>query len=461
MADKKTSGFKTFLLIFITIILAFVFGCAAYLMLVPSSSLFGLKYASNTGKITYEYTDANKTQLLRLSDYSKIIVNANNGKGHTHVKINAGAVSGMTNSQIVLSKNTKGYMKIGAQTQYALSCTPSGSTLTINIQEPEYNFLKIANNTVLSINLYSASDNLIGTHFEINTGSGNVTIGGQVITTESAKSLTFGSANITTKSGSVSVNSVATITGELNVKSTTGTIRINGNKSFSSLSLETNTGKILTDDLTTNLSLKSFNSRVSLGNITGNVEFEMTSGILEMGNVTGKLLSDNKIKYTTVKAGKISGAVTLINAKDGNFSVNIKETVGDVAIRSGNKTIKIGKAYGKTEIETVGGTIDIAKADTNFNNMFLTTKSGLVLAKYNMVCGNNTITTTSGAVKIKFGTTAHFMLTASSEKGKVYRVWLEDKTNHLNNVAVGDYEISTNFVTISTTSGNVRLEQVK
>lgn len=459
MAEKKSSGFKTFLLILITIAFAFVFSIAAYLILVPNSSVFGLKYASNTEKVTYEYTNEEKTQLLRLKDYSKIIINAQNGEGHTHVQINAGAVSGMTNSQVVLMQNTKGFMRTDAESKYTLSCVASGSTLTINVTEPQYNFLQIANNTTLAINLYTTSDNLVGTHFEINTGSGNVTLGGQIIPTESGKSLTFGSANITTKSGAITMNSVAQTSGAMNIKSDTGAITIHGNKTFTNLNLETSGGKILAEDLTANVNIKSFNSRVHLGNITGNVDFEMESGILEIGNISGKLKSENKILYTTVKVKEVHGAVTLIN-DEGNFAVDILKTYGDVAIRSGNKPIKIAEVYGKTDIETIGGSIEIKKMETNASDLYLKTKSGTILANYDLVRGNNTFLTQNGMVKFKFSTNAQFMLSASSENGRVYRTWLDDSTNPLENVEVGGGNAANNVI-ITSTSGHVRIEQVE
>ena len=42
MAEKKSNGFRTFLLILTTIILTGLFGFAAYLILVPESSLLVL-----------------------------------------------------------------------------------------------------------------------------------------------------------------------------------------------------------------------------------------------------------------------------------------------------------------------------------------------------------------------------------------------------------------------------------
>ena len=457
MAEKKSGGFKTFLLVLVTIILAFVFGCAAYLMLVPESTLFGLKYASNTKKETVERI--NGGELLRLKDYSKIIINAENGKGHTHVKINAGEIAGMTNSQIVLQKNTKGYMRTNAKSEYSLSCVENGSILTINISEPNYNFLQIANSTVLSLNLYTATDNLTGTNIEINTGSGNVTIGGQITPTEAPKTLSMASVKVNTTSGSVDIQNRAQVNGAVSLITKTGTLRINGDKTFASLYAESNTGKILTDNLTTNVNLKTFNSHIKLGNIIGNVEFEGQSGIFEMGNVSGKLKSENKIKYTTVKAGVVSGAVTLIN-DEGSFAVDIQETKGDLAIRSGAKPIKIASVGGKAEIETTSGSITIKKSETNNQNIILKTKSGTILANYDVVLGDNTFVTTSGMVKVKFKPEAHFVLNASSEKGRVYRTWLDSNENPLVNVAVGA-ENSSNYVSITSKSGQIRLERVE
>ncbi|MBR3790941.1 MAG: hypothetical protein IKK20_03990, partial [Clostridia bacterium] len=95
-------------MIVITIALAVVLSLAAYLMLVPNATIFGLKYASNDKKIVIEKVENDSRALFKFSDYSKIVVNAEN---HTNVKVTFGAANGIANSQIILDACTRGFMK--------------------------------------------------------------------------------------------------------------------------------------------------------------------------------------------------------------------------------------------------------------------------------------------------------------------------------------------------------------
>ncbi|MBP3389931.1 MAG: hypothetical protein J6K71_01975, partial [Clostridia bacterium] len=128
MAEKKSNGFRTFLLILITILLTGVFGIAGYLVLVPGSSVFGLQYLSNS---TINVVDKVQNNLFKFSDYNKIVVDMAGGKGHTHVQVNYDNPTGMTNSQIILAEDTKGFTRVGSRLDYDISIDRSGGVMTI------------------------------------------------------------------------------------------------------------------------------------------------------------------------------------------------------------------------------------------------------------------------------------------------------------------------------------------
>ena len=456
MAEKKLGGFRTFLLIIITLGLAVVLSLAAYLILVPNATIFGLKYASNDKKTVIEKVENDSRALFKFSDYAKIVVNAEN---HTNVKVTYGAASGIANSQIILDACTRGFMKTDAKSAYEISAVKSGTTLTITIAEPNYNFLQITNQTTLWLNVYSGNDSVSGATFEISTGSGSVVFGGAPTVNDVPKQITIGAANIATKSGSIKMLETTKINSSANLSTTKGAIVINGDKTIPNLSLTTKTGKITTDKVVGNVALKSFNSNITMGDITGSVDVEMQSGILNFANINGSLISENKLLYTTVKAKTITGEVTLVN-DDGDFSVDIQKVLGNTSIRTLNKAVKIGEVGGVCEIQTKNGAINVKKAAGNTQSLLLrTTGNGRVTLSFDQLAGINTIFTQRGAVTVKFGSTATFVLNANTE-GRIYRTWLDSDENPLINSNVGS-ETPSSTLTISSTKGNIRIEQAE
>lgn len=460
MAEKKLGGFRTFLLIIITLGLAVVLSLAAYLILVPNATIFGLKYASNAKKTVIEKVENDCRALFKFSDYAKIVVNADN---HTNVKVTYGAASGIANSQIILDACTRGFMKTDAKSTYEISAVKSGTTLTITIAEPNYNFLQITNQTTLWLNVYSGNDSVSGATFEINTGSGSVVFGGAPTVNDVPKQITIGAATIATKSGSIKMLETTKINSSANLSTTKGAIVLNGDKTIPNLSLTTTTGKITTDKVVGNVALKSFNSNITMGDITGNVNVEMPSGILNFANINGNLISENKLldtTVTTVKAKTITGEVTLVN-DNGDFSVDIEKILGNTSIRTLNKAVKIGEVGGVCEIQTKNGAINVKKASGNTQSLLLrTTGNGRVTLSFDQLAGINTIFTQRGAVTVKFRPTAAFVLNANTD-GRIYCTWRDSDENPLINSIVGSETTPSSTLTISSTKGNIRIEQAE
>ncbi|MBR2220998.1 MAG: hypothetical protein IJ975_02530 [Clostridia bacterium] len=455
MAEKKLGGFRTFLLIVITIALAVVLSLAAYLMLVPNATIFGLKYASNDKKIVIEKVENDSRALFKFSDYSKIVVNADN---HTNVKVTFGAANGIANSQIILDACTRGFMKTDAKSTYEISAVKNGTTLTITVAEPNYNFLQITNQTNLWLNVYSGNDGVSGATFEINTGSGSVVFGGAPTVNDVPKQIVVGAANVTTKAGAIKMLETTKINSSAALSTTKGAIVINGDKTIPNLALATKTGKITTNNIVGNVALKSYNSNITMGDITGNVDVEMESGILNFANINGNLVSENKLLYTTVKAKTITGEVTLVN-DDGDFSVDIQKVLGNTSIRTANKAVKIGELGAAAEIQTKNGAINVKKAAGNTQSLLLrTTGTGMVKLSFDALLGVNSVFTERGAVTIQFGENAKFSLNASTQ-GRIYRTWLDSDENPLVNTPVGG-EATLGTLTVSSAKGNIRIEPI-
>lgn len=469
MAEKKSNGFRTFLLILTTILLTGVFGIAGYLVLVPGSSVFGLQYLSNS---TINVVDKIQNNLFKFSDYNKIVVDVAGGKGHTHVQVNYDNPTGMTNSQIILAEDTKGFTRVGSRLDYDISIDRSGGVMTITVSEPEYNFLHLVNNTVLKLNVYK-NDSISGAEIVIKTGSGSVRLGGKSTDTGIALKTTTSEVDVQTLSGKIVLTENLDVTSSASFISESGSINIAGevddhlsesnsnqanNRTIPNLVLQSKTGKITTADLNADVSVKTFNSHVNLGSIVGNIDLDMESGILNLKNVSGNLVSENHLLYTAVSALEVKGDVTLVN-DDGNFAVDIKSIKGETAIRTGNKTVKIGNVEKACTVQTINGIIDVTKSVSNSNELVLTTTgNGAVYLKGDKLRGDNTVSTQNGSITLKFGSEATFDLKASSEKNKVYRTWLDSYENPIE-AAVGA-ENSGNKVTLTTKNGFVKVERV-
>ena len=469
MAEKKSNGFRTFLLILTTIFLTGVFGIAGYLVLVPQSSIFGLQWVSNSQIHIIEQFEKNGP-LIKFSNYNKIVVDIAGGKGHSHVQVNYDNPTGLTNSQIIFAEDTKGFTRVGASLDYSISVVPSGSTLNITVSEPEYNFLQLVNNTVLKLNVYQA-DSISGAEIIVKTGSGNVRLGGKSTDTGTALKTTTGKVDIQTVSGSIVLTENLDVTSSAKFISESGSIQITGevddhldagnqanNRTIPSVVLQSKTGKISSADINGNLSIKTFNSHLALGSIVGNIDVDMESGILNLKNVSGNLVSENHLLYTAVSALEVKGNVTLVN-DDGNFSVDIKSIKGQTAIRTGNKTVKLGNVEKACTVQTINGLIDVTKSSTNSSKLVLTTTGGgAVYLRGDKLLGENIVSTQNGAITLKFGSEAAFDLKANSEKNKVYRTWIDSYENPIE-AAVGK-ENSGNKVTLTTVNGFVKVERV-
>lgn len=460
MAEKKGNGFKTFLLILITVALAIFLGMAGFLILSPNSTIFGIQYRANIKTTTIQYSDTAQTQLLKFRNYSQINIDIAGGKGHTAVNINCGSPTDhMSASTITFKQASSGFQYAGASEKYSISVNESGNTLNIVVTEPNYNFVQVTNNSSINLNVFSATDNINNASINIKTGGGMVKIGGQIMTSP-VNELTMSNLDVTTTSGKIQVSDKAKITNTATLTSKTGIIDISGNKSLSKLNIATETGKITTAEVVGDVSIKSYNSITTMGNITGNVDVDMTSGILNLKNINGNLISDHKILYTTVNVGKITGETTLINDQ-GNFSVNIKRTEGTTSIETGNKNVTIGEVAGTCSVITKNGTINVKKVSGNSNNLNLESKNnGSVFVTFEEVLGENIITTNSGRISMKFGENPNFNLDASSEKNKVsvpYRDVYE-KSYIDPNPPDPSYQGS---VTLRSNTGGIRVDIIK
>lgn len=456
MAEKKTSGFRTFLLVIVTLALALVFCMAAYLIFVPNSTIFGLKYVSNVNK---EFITVGGAPTIRFSDYNKIVINAENGLGHTNIRVTCDARTDIVSSQIIFSKCTRGFMHTDSKSEYQVAePTVSGGVLTINISEPNYDVLRITNNTILWLNVLSTHDSLSGVALEINTGSGSVTFGGASNTTATPKPLALASAKVVTKSGAIKVDERASVSNAMDFVTDTGNINILSNQNLGNAKLLSQSGKINAKDVAGNVQVTTQKSHVTLGNIQGNLSLDMQNSVLDVKDVSGNVTATNKILFSSIRLGVVNGNLTL--SHDGSdFSADIKRTNADVHLHTGNRSINIAEINGTATIITQNAAVSFKKLATNNSVLSVTTQGGRVNAHFEKVEGpTNTIVTNTGAIFVKFGASSNYNLNAASTSGRVYCAWIDDTTNPVVNKQIGN--MSANILSLSSQRGNINIERL-
>ena len=456
MAEKKSSGFRTFLLLFFTVALAVTLGIAAFLILAPNATIFGIKYLSLSDKI---YVTQVGERDLHFSSYDKIIINASNfDTGNANVNILI--TDELTSSQVTLKESVKGFVRDGFRTEYSLEVTENNHTLHINLIEPEMNFLTLSLNTTLYLYIHQ-NENIQNIEYQIITNSGDITIGDRYSAVDNSYHITTPKFVATTNSGKINIRNNATITSTLELTTKTGAINVLSDQNCSSIKLSTNSGVIKTENFTNNsanILIQTQNTHVYLKNIAGNLNLDISSGLIEFGEVGGNLSSTNKITSASIKGNIVKGEVSLIK-DSANFICNIKEVHGTCNISAGSKNITIEKIYGKTNIKTTNGMISVTKVAQNNNDINLQSLDGLINIKFESVLGNNNIYSKEGNVVINYNSASSFYLTASSSEGNVYLSWLDSTENPVNSLAIGQSPSVANVLVINQEDGKITINR--
>ena len=149
MAKGTKNGFKTFIILLISLVGAFILGIGAVMLISPGVSIFGLTYANNQGTIIISDIEKNGVvEDLRLSSYDKIVIDAKDAK----IFIAYGA-DNANQSNFSLQKNSAGFYKNGSKFEYSYLLTEeinnNEKILNFVLDEPDYSFLKIVNSPIM------------------------------------------------------------------------------------------------------------------------------------------------------------------------------------------------------------------------------------------------------------------------------------------------------------------------
>lgn len=197
------------------------------------------------------------------------------------------------------------------------------------------------------------------------------------------------------------------------------------------LTVSTVSGDILADQVSSS-SLSTTSGNIRIGEVTGDINAETTSGDIRIEKLTGDIDAD-----TT------SGEIRL-GKTDGDVSVNT--TSGDIRVEDLTGIFRLGSTSGEIFIEgkSVNGTAR--------------TVSGDIRVFTDGLSGDLKMSTTSGSVSLELPETSSFALDFDSTSGEC-NTFFDDRLSFSKkgNKAKGEYGGGEHSVTISTTSGDLRI----
>lgn len=384
--SKVKKGFFYYLFVF----LGFVFGVfcilATILVFNPGQDIYGIGiryvsygtaskyyYLTNDNETKIEYTNFNKVKFN--SDYANFKISYNHNEVITLVE--------MSPSIAALSQSE--------DTDLKLYVTVSNGTLNIDIDEPE---LWIGFSNKIDVELVLPREkNFTDIDFEINTKSGNVTIGDQT-----SKEYELNSLKINTESGTVKLSKNLNVkTEEVFINSKNSKISITTDIK-KSLNITNESGRIIINEMSGDLYVQNKGTlELNAEKIGGDVFVESTNGyanIKELGttyvnhathgtrvelgyyevNNTGKLPADHE----TILHYEKGSFVSQLNLD--NTNVIIGKMTGDADIENKTGSITIQKLGKKADIITTSGSIEINDA---YNNIDAKTTSGQIIITQN------------------------------------------------------------------------------
>lgn len=414
---KVKKGFFFYLLIFFILIVAFVGVCITIMLFNPGKSVLGFTYFKNKQEIKIENTtDASKTEInLDTDEYSKITVDAGN------VNVVVQNNTNYEKSGLYIVNNTKGFAKSSDVDLFTYTAEKNGTELNIKLNSTrgfinlsdDVNFYihygKISENklqnTALCIKTTMGSVNIGGTFnagytadvypasIDIETTSGNVTFTKHATNKYSAFSVKTESGNIDVTqvvdkiNDAESRNDALTVTGgTINISTKTGTIDLK--KVGSEILLSSEKGTIRATEIGANVIFKTYSSIIDIDKVSGNVDFSdgseiMTSCKVYIDEISGNLNAP-QIRDSEIDVKKIDGH-TNIHATNGNITL-------------GTEKNPLAKSV---YVETINGNIT-AFLTSSGSRFFNTEKGDINLTYPTDLQGLTNVETPNGKVNLAF-----------------------------------------------------------
>lgn len=479
---KKGRSLLAYLFILIGIALGVFVVCVAVLVLAPGKAIAGFVYSKvSSNEVVYaRLTESDsqihgedyysnhlgaQTKMLGASDVQSLVINA--GAHDVVVRQmkqdqrfeNFELVNAVDKFAFVISSYYSGIYK---QSNYPngidfnITYDSSSKTLTLNFNTPNglnFNrsgniivdlpeaFYHLSNSVKLGTNIASSTTTL-----KIVTDKGSVNLGGWNETGSEVRSSSIANVDITTDSGSITLNENFYACGEtMSLKTNKGKISNKNtiNQTNMVLNLSSDRGEVNFSDSQADVIVKELNiySRkadiklhdVNLGSPTNAIQWTGDRGRCFANNINGSLLGHEDASATNFDVKYLSGQFYL--PKGDTCDVNIEKIDGKVKIVSKNNNISIKNASASVVIQTQKGSVKLENCTNSIDvtstraPVTLTNCSGEIRVKTNkgkisgsisdLVGTNNSLNTDKSVIDIKFDQNMKFNLSASSTKRNV------------------------------------------
>ncbi len=479
---KKGRSLLAYLFILIGIALGVFVVCVAVLVLAPGKAIAGFVYSKvSSNEVVYaRLTESDsqihgedyysnhlgaQTKMLGASDVQSLVINA--GAHDVVVRQmkqdqrfeNFELVNAVDKFAFVISSYYSGIYK---QSNYPngidfnITYDSSSKTLTLNFNTPNglnFNrsgniivdlpeaFYHLSNSVKLGTNIASSTTTL-----KIVTDKGSVNLGGWNETGSEVRSSSIANVDITTDSGSITLNENFYACGEtMSLKTNKGKISNKNtiNQTNMVLNLSSDRGEVNFSDSQADVIVKELNiySRkadiklhdVNLGSPTNAIQWTGDRGRCFANNINGSLLGHEDASATNFDVKYLSGQFYL--PKGDTCDVNIEKIDGKVKIVSKNNNISIKNASASVVIQTQKGSVKLENCTNSIDvtstraPVTLTNCSGEIRVKTNkgkisgsisdLVGTNNSLNTDKSVIDIKFDQNLKFNLSASSSKRNV------------------------------------------
>jgi len=246
------------------------------------------------------------------------------------------------------------------------------------------------------------------------------------------------------------------------IRSSSGRVEILGGHVFSSLDVESSSGRVSVDSVSADeVNIRSSSGRISVNSIDANrIDIRSSSGAIELGAVnraagaSAEALGENATSLFSVRSS--SGRVSADSIAAGR--VNIQNSSGRISVNSVTANmLSANSSSGAIELGMVSGSADIGSS------------SGRVHSTFTENAGNVSITTGSGSVTLGLPRALAFNFSSRSSSGSLRTPFddrlfrpLADRNSAQGVVGSGSAlggEISRN-VDIRTRSGSIRVNWV-
>lgn len=266
----------------------------------------------------------------------------------------------------------------------------------------------------------------------ITTTTGDVVLGGPDVGEVATLPVMVQNANVTTERGNITLTEkfqTRLNQGELNLKTSDGTIRFQEDLKVTTLNIENATGNVFATDgktIEADITTKGKNPEFGFYNIIGDVSIETESGLWRANQIDGNVNGTETIAMTDIFIQEVLGYFHIENAK--NFTLVLNSVSELVSIRSESGYIKVTNAAKAIDIMVDNATVILNNVT---NQVDVTTKTGSIELNYQKGiadCEAATIVTERGTITIR------------------------DAVGNINATATGSGSISASFVKINNQS---------